>query len=90
MVAVSKSSLTTRGERCKLVFHKVCQENPDMTKFISHALDLTDNLLEICNRRCVKETKLSMSKDFSTLTRLTSDKYDMKVNELPLLTIELP
>ncbi|XP_047134569.1 serine/threonine-protein kinase atr isoform X1 [Hydra vulgaris] len=92
MVAVSKSSLSTRGERCKHVFHKVCQENPEMTKFISHALDLTDNLLEICNRKCVKETKLSMSKDFSTLTKLTSDKSFSSI-VVPLqstLTVKLP
>eukprot|EP00795_Rhopilema_esculentum_P004649 gene4649-20929_t len=38
-----------------------------------HGLRLTDRLLEVCNKPCRKETKLTISADFPSLKRLLND-----------------
>jgi len=92
LVAVSKSSFPTRSERCREIFHEVCKQEPSFKKFIAHSLDLTDQLLDVCNRRCSKETKLYMNKDFPTLIKLLANPSFSQIM-VPLqitLTVKLP
>jgi len=74
IVAVSKSSFSMRMERCSQIFSNVCSMNKNMRQFIEHGLRLKDRLLEVCNKPCRKETKLTMSGDFASLRRLLCDK----------------
>lgn len=46
-----------------------------LTFVLQHSLKLTDRLLEVCNKPCRKDTKLTMSGDFQILKKMLSDKY---------------
>ncbi|XP_065069876.1 serine/threonine-protein kinase ATR-like isoform X2 [Rhopilema esculentum] len=72
-VAVSKSSFRSRKDRCSELFNRICMGNKTMRQFIEHGLRLTDRLLEVCNKPCRKETKLTISADFPSLKRLLND-----------------
>lgn len=71
IVAVSKSTVTMRSDRCKEILRDISRQKSDLKFFISHSLELTDMLLNICNHRCGnKDLKLSMKKDFPTLVKM--------------------
>lgn len=92
MVAVYKSSINTRSERCKVIFQEMSSADHRLKQFISHCLELTDHLLNICNRRVLKENKLSMARDFPALVRLLGDRNFSEII-VPLqstLTVQLP
>ncbi|XP_023240203.1 serine/threonine-protein kinase ATR-like [Centruroides sculpturatus] len=91
MIAVSKSSYPMRVQRCREIFSLAKKIQPDLTKFISDSISLTEKLVELCNKS-VNDTSLSIKSNLSTLPRLLSDGSFSKIM-LPLqslMTITLP
>ncbi|XP_028398063.1 serine/threonine-protein kinase ATR-like isoform X2 [Dendronephthya gigantea] len=92
MMAVSKSSLPLRKNRCQQIFQVAKRADKHLTSFIEDACKLAQLLIEVSEKNRGKENVLSMSHDFGMLKRFVSDdKFSPII--IPLqssLTVTLP
>lgn len=73
MIAVSKSTHADRQSRCRGILERAKRELSDMGKFIVDLVNLSDKLLEVCNKQVEAANKTySMDKICRGLARLTS------------------
>ncbi|GIY72417.1 hypothetical protein CEXT_655601 [Caerostris extrusa] len=85
MMAVSKSSYSTRSKRCKQIFQEAILLNPGLGKYINDTTRLADKLIDLSNKNVGDANKLSISENFSTLLKLIDDRHFSQVM-LPLQT----
>ncbi|CAJ0949110.1 unnamed protein product [Ranitomeya imitator] len=90
MTAVSKSSYPMRVNRCKEILDKAIQMKPALGKFIGDATQLTDKLLELCNKPVDGNTgTLSMSVHFRLLKKLVEEPTFSEIL-IPLQSVMIP
>ncbi|KAF8794791.1 Serine/threonine-protein kinase ATR like protein [Argiope bruennichi] len=85
MMAVSKSSYPTRSKRCKQIFQEAILLNPSLGKYINDTTRLADKLIDLSNKNVGETNKLSISENFSSLSKLIDDRNFSQIM-LPLQT----
>nr|XP_009857757.1 serine/threonine-protein kinase atr isoform X1 [Ciona intestinalis] len=73
MMAISKSSYTQRATRCQEIFQRVAYKDPSLTKIVSDATKLTNQLLHLCNKQVANNQQLSINTHFKALKKLVED-----------------
>ncbi|XP_073659836.1 serine/threonine-protein kinase ATR isoform X4 [Tursiops truncatus] len=68
MTAVSKSSYPMRVNRCKEILNKAIRMKKSLEKFVGDATRLTDKLLELCNKSCLRKDAESRRRELHIRT----------------------